>query len=206
MDKNKLRRYVNIFRVIAVAGSWLAMFLFGEGSLAQNGIRSLKYFTTLSNIFVGVASAIWLVSSRKGGKASSRVETLKYVAASAVGLTCITVLVFLGPLYGYPAMFAGASLFMHLITPVVAIAEVIFLSDAEYTRKDNRLVILSPLIYGVFYLGNIIVNGFGEWPDYNDWYLFFTWGYPIGILIYAIIFVVTWLLGLAMRKLQRNKS
>ena len=124
------------------------------------------------------------------------------LAAAAVGLTCAVVLTFLGPLYGYPAMFAGGSLYMHLLTPVAAIAEIIFLSDYSFTRRDNRLVVLSPLVYGVFYLGNNIINGIGEWPDTNAWYYFLAWGYTVGIMIFAIICVVTWLLGLAMRKLQ----
>lgn len=204
MDRSRIRLIVNVFLVIAVAGSWLYMFAFGEGALASNGIRSLKYFTTLSNLFVGFASVIWLIRTYKDGKAGRRAELIKYIAAASVGLTFITVMVFLGPLYGYPAMFAGGSLFMHLITPLTALGEVIFLSDAEYTRKDNLLVIIPPLIYGTFYLGNVYINGFGEWPDYNDWYMFLTWGYPVGMLIFAIACLATWLFGLAMRKLHRK--
>ena len=188
-----------------VLGSWIAIFVSASGTLMHNGINSLKYFTVLSNLFEGAASFIWLVSTRKNGKASYRAELLKYIAAAAVGLTCVTVLVFLGPLYGYPAMFAGGSLYMHLLTPLAAIAEIIFLSDHTYTRKDNRLVILSPLIYGAVYLCNNLINGIGEWPDTNDWYLFLTWGYPVGIFIFAVICAVTWLLGLAMRKLHFQK-
>lgn len=204
MDRKKLRKIVNIFLVIAVACSWLSIFVSASGALMKNGINSLKYFTVLSNLFEGAASIVWLVSSGKnGGRASILAERLKYIAAAAVGLTCAVVLTFLGPLYGYPAMFAGGSLFMHLLTPLIAIAEIIFLSDVEFTRKDNRLVMLSPLIYGVFYLGNNLINGIGEWPDTNDWYLFLAWGYPVGILIFAVICVVTWLLGLMMRKLHR---
>ena len=201
MDKNSFRKLINIVLVVAVLGSWIAIFVSASGKLMHNGINSLKYFTVLSNLFEGAASVIWLVSTRRNGRASAGAELLKYIAAAAVGLTCVTVLVFLGPLYGYPAMFAGGSLYMHLLTPVVAIAEIIFLSDFKYTRKDNRLVVLSPLIYGIFYLGNNIINGIGEWPDTNDWYLFLTWGYPVGVLIFAVICVVTWLLGLVMRKL-----
>ncbi|MBR3201552.1 MAG: hypothetical protein IKG17_09510 [Mogibacterium sp.] len=204
MDRNKLRKYVNILLVAAVLGSWIALFVSASGTLMHNGINSLKYFTVLSNLFEGAASVIWLVSSRSNGKASALAELLKFMAAAAVGLTCAVVLAFLGPLYGYPEMFAGPSLFMHLLTPVVAIAEIIFLSDAEYTRKDNRLVMLSPVVYGVFYLGNNIINGIGEWPDTNDWYFFLAWGYPVGILIFAVICGVIWLLGLAMRKLHRT--
>ena len=204
MDRNKLRKYVNILLVAAVLGSWIALFVSASGTLMHNGINSLKYFTVLSNLFEGAASVIWLVSSRRNGKASALAELLKFMAAAAVGLTCAVVLAFLGPLYGYPEMFAGPSLFMHLLTPVVAIAEIIFLSDAEYTRKDNRLVMLSPVVYGVFYLGNNIINGIGEWPDTHDWYFFLAWGYPAGILIFAVICGVIWLLGLAMRKLHRT--
>ena len=203
MDKNKFRKCVNIFLVIAVLGSWIAIFVSASGTLMQNGLNSIKYFTVLSNLFEGLASIVWLVSSHRNSKASVRAELLKYIAAAAVGLTCVVVLAFLGPLYGYPAMFAGGSLFMHLLTPLIAIAEIIFLSDVEYTCKDNRLVILSPLVYGAFYLGNNLLNGIGEWPDTNDWYLFLAWGYPVGIFIFAVICIVTWLLGLMMRKLHR---
>ena len=58
-------------------------------------------------------------------------------------------------------------------------------------------------ISGAGYLLNNIINGIGEWPDTNDWYSFLTWGYPAGIAIFAVICAVTWLLGLAMRKLQK---
>ena len=206
MDKSSLRKYINIFLVIAVLGSWFAIFFSASGTLMRNGINSLKYFTVLSNLLEGAASAVWLVSTRRNGKAGFRAELLKYIAAVAVGLTCVTVLVFLGPLYGYPAMFAGGSLFMHLLTPVIAIAEIIFLSDARFTLRDNRLVVLPPLIYGIFYLGNNIINGIGEWPDTNDWYLFLAWGYPTGIAFFVVICAVTWLLGLMMRKLNRRGS
>jgi hypothetical protein len=84
--------------------------------------------------------------------------------------------------------------------------EIIFLSEASFKRKDNRLVIIPPLLYGLGYLANNLINGFGEWPDTNDWYFFFHWGYPVGILIYAILLTVTWLLGFLMRKLQRKRA
>ena len=206
MNKNSIRKYINIFLVIAVLGSWIAIFVSASGTLMHNGINSLKYFTVLSNLFEGLASVVWLISSRNNGKASARAELLKYIAAAAVGLTCVVVLTFLGPLYGYPEMFAGPSLFMHLLTPVIAIAEIIFLSDFTYTRRENRLVMLSPIVYGVVYLGNNLINGIGEWPDTNDWYFFLAWGYPVGVLIFVVICAVTWLLGLAMRKLHSTQA
>ncbi|MBR3331494.1 MAG: hypothetical protein IKG25_09910 [Mogibacterium sp.] len=204
MDRNTIRKLINIFLAISVFGSWIALFVSASGTLMHNGLNSLKYFTTLSNLLEGIASVVWIDSVRKNGRAGDFAELLKYIAAASVGLTCVTVLVFLGPLYGYPEMFKGPSLFLHLITPVIAIAEMILLADTGFTRKDNRLVIIPPIVYGIVYLGNNLINGTGEWPDTNDWYLFLTWGYPVGILIFAVICVVTWLLGLAMRKLHRS--
>lgn len=206
MDKqSRVRRYVNILLVVLVFGSWLGVFFFGSGSLIQNGFGSLRYFTMLSNLFAGFTAIAWLVSTGRSedGRASERVERIKYIAAASVGLTCAVVLFFLGPLYGYPAMFAGYNLPFHLIVPVIAILEIIFLSDAAYTRRDNLLAVIPPLIYGIVYLANILINGIGEWPDTNDWYFFFYWGYPVGMLIYAVILTATWLIGLLMRKLQR---
>ena len=111
-------------------------------------------------------------------------------------------MVFLGPLYGYPEMFVGANLWLHLVVPITAMAEIIFLSDATYTRRDNNLAVIPPLIYGIVYVLNILINGMGEWPNTNDWYLFFYWGYPIGFLIYVVIALVTWLLAFFMRTAQ----
>ena len=98
------------------------------------------------------------------------------------------------------------NLFFHLITPVVSIAEIVFLSDRTYTKWENNLTVIPPFVYGAAYVGNILINGIGEWPDRNDWYSFLIWGYPAGILIFAVICLVTWLIGLLMRKLTMVRN
>ena len=97
----KIRKIVNILLVVLTFGSWLAVFFFGTGSLVQNGIGSLRYFTMLSNLFAGFTAVAWLISSGRSedGRASRRVEQLKYIAAASVGLTFATVMGFLGPIY-----------------------------------------------------------------------------------------------------------
>ena len=198
------RKIVNISIIIMVAGAWIAMALHGKGTLSENGFGNLKYFTVLSNLFEGAASAVWLAESRRSGRASERAEVLKYVAAASVGLTFLTVMGFLGPLYGYAFMFTGANLFFHLIIPVVSIAEIVLLSERDFTFRDNNLTVIPPLIYGTAYLINNLLNGIGSWPDTNDWYSFLAWGYPAGILIFAVLCLATWLTGLLMRKLGRK--
>ena len=56
------------------------------------------------------------------------------------------------------------------------------------------------LIYGAGYLGNILLNGVGEWPDTNDWYSFMMWGYPSAFAIYGGLILISLALGGLFRK------
>ena len=190
------RKVLNIIIFLIVLITWLRMvFAPSDVLLTARGLASLKYFTVLSNLFEGIACVIWLFNGN---------EKIKYAAAVSVTLTLIVVLTFLGPLYGYVAMFIGVSFWMHLIVPVAALLEVIFRSKASFDLKDNLLACLPMGIYGIYYIGNNIINGIGEWPFTNDWYGFLTWGYPIGIMFYTIILFVVFLIGFAIRKIKER--
>ena len=157
------------------------------------------------NIFIAVvvpAAWLWMFFGSVGELAQNGIGSLKYFAAAAVMLTFTVVVTFLGPLYGYINMFIGANLFFHGLVPLAAAFEIVFLCDRQFTKRENNIAVIAPLVYGTGYLINILINGMGTWPDTNDWYLFFAWGYPIGFVIYGAIVAVTWLLAFAMRKGQ----
>ena len=200
---NKTRLILNIAIAAVVLFMWIRMFLRGGGVLAGSGFSSMKYFTVLSNQLEGIACAVWLASSRKG-KASAGVETFKYVACVAVMVTFCVVALFLGPIYGYGFLYQGSNLWFHLIIPLAAMFEALFLARQRYTNRDTCLAMLPALCYGTFYLINIAVNGKGEWPGTNDWYGFLNWGWAIGFLIFAGIALTSWLLGLLLRKAARK--
>ena len=188
------RKILNIVIFIIVLTTWLRMVFYASGiALTAGGLRSLRYFTVLSNLFEGIACLIWLYNKD---------EKIKYAAAVSVTLTMVVVLTFLGPLYGYIPMFSGVSFWMHLIVPLAALLEVIFWNKEKFTLKDNLLACIPMGIYGVYYIGNNIVNGIGQWPNSNDWYGFLTWGYPIGVMFYIVILLVVFLIGLAIRKIK----
>ncbi|MBO7676763.1 MAG: hypothetical protein J6S49_04545 [Erysipelotrichaceae bacterium] len=188
------RKILNIVIFIIVLTTWLRMVFYASGiALTAGGLRSLRYFTVLSNLFEGIACLIWLYNKD---------EKIKYAAAVSVTLTMVVVLTFLGPLYGYIPMFSGVSFWMQLIVPLAALLEVIFWNKEKFTLKDNLLACIPMGIYGVYYIGNNIVNGIGQWPNSNDWYGFLTWGYPIGIMFYIVILLVVFLIGLAIRKIK----
>ncbi|MBQ1300566.1 MAG: hypothetical protein IIY25_05615 [Erysipelotrichaceae bacterium] len=188
MNKRKL---LNIIIFIIVMVNWLKMvFVFTDTALTSIGLSSLKYFTVLSNLLEAAACVVWLINGN---------EKIKYIAAVSVTLTMVVVLTFLGPLFGYIPMFTGVSFWMHLIVPVTALLEVLFWSKEKFSKKDNLIACIPLGLYGVFYIGNNLINGRGQWPHTNDWYAFLTWGYPIGFLLFAAIVAVVYLIGLFIR-------
>ena len=228
MDSVRWTRIVlNILIAAAAFGSWIYMTLYGSGTLALSTFSNLKYFTILSNLLEGTASILWVVyavrfgaqvsAKRKAvtdahpaaeadvlpiGESSAKptVEMLKYAATVSVGITFLTVVVFLGPLYGYPEMFAGPNLWLHLIVPVAALAENFLLCKTTFSARDNLLALVLVVIYGTGYILNNVINGIGEWPDTNDWYSFLLWGYPVGVVIFVVICLVGWAISRSIRK------
>ena len=194
--------------------AWLGMFGGVSGVLSSRGWSSLKYFTVLSNLFEGIVSAIWtgsalasiLKKESSGVEASHIAEVLKYIACACVFLTFITVMVFLGPMFGYVSMFIGANFWLHLVVPLAAIAEMFFLVREDFSLKENVYTIIPVLIYGTAYLINIVVNGRGDNASgWNDFYGFVTWGFPVGILIFAVICLIVFLFGAVIRRINYRK-
>lgn len=192
----KFRKYLNIFIIVMVILNWLRMmFGFSIGGLTAKGFRTLKYFTILSNLFEAYASFIWLYKKN---------EKLKYIAAISVALTFLTVLLFLGPLFGFRFVYIGSNFWFHLIIPLIAVIEVILFNNQTFSNKDNLFGLIPVLLYGVFYIGNVLINGIGQWPNNNDWYGFFSWGYLASIMIIIILTLATYFIGFVIRRINNK--
>ena len=200
----------NALTVLFVAIAWGIMaFRHGGGQFSSTSFKSLKYYTTLSNIFTAVASGILLVFllRLRSGKAETIphwVFLLKLAGASAVGVTFIVVIVFLGPLYGFWQMYIYANFFFHLLVPVMAMVEfALFDRFGTCSGKEVLLSTVFTLVYGTVYMVNIIINGRGV-NGRNDLYGFALWGMPIAIGIFAAIVLVN--AGIAALLRELNKS
>lgn len=202
--KKWIRMICNVIIAVMVGWAWTQMMGRNGGlGLSQNGWRAMKYFTVLSNLLEGLATIIWL-GSRVVRKGERWTDKLKYVADVAVMLTFLVVMLFLGPLFGYGSMFTGHNLFFHLLVPLASMAEFVLLNETPMTRRDNALAVLPMLLYGVYYVGNAAVNGIGKWPNTNDWYGFLSWGWGIGVFIFAAIAAGTYLAGFVLRVLNKK--
>ena len=68
--------------------------------------------------------------------------------------------------------------------------------------RSTFLAVIPMLLYGLCYLVNILVNGVGEGRAANDWYGFVRWGFPVGMAIFGIITLGTWMIAVLIRKLN----
>ena len=140
-----------------------------------------RYFTTLSNVFSGIASLFMcaaLIPHIRGGAGlfqsggSALPEALlmtKYLAAGTVTVTLMTVLLFLGPSFGYAALFSGDQLYLHLIGPLLAIVSFCFAEKQMRIGFPAALAGVIPVAaYGLFYLHKAVTIGEenGGWPDF----------------------------------------
>ena len=207
MIRGKLSMAVKLAAGVLVFGAWLLMIRSAAGTLSDTGVRSLRYFTVLSNFLCGIAALIHFFFLALRKTAPRWVLRLSYIGTAAVGVTLMVVLLFLGPLYGYREMLKGANLWFHLLIPLLAILDHILLEPGERPEfRDTFLCLIPAFLYGVVYAVNIALNGTGEWPNTNDWYLFFRWGVPVGIVIYAAILLLNWGIALTLRVLGRKRA
>lgn len=204
--KNKtLSIIVNAFIAVLTAVSYNYMYFrwASSGLLSGAGLLTLRYFTVLSNLFEGIVSIVCVIFLIKNSM-PRWLATLKYVAAVAVGLTFFTVILFLGPVFGYGGMFLGANLAFHLIIPVVSMLE--YIIDKQYpipTIPESVIALAPMIIYGSFYMGNIIINGLGEPGNTNDWYGFAAAGFPASYFVFAFIALATWVMAFIFRSIKK---
>ena len=171
--------------------------------LVTNGLATLKFYTVLSNLLNGAASAVLcaelvLILRGKRGAVSRGAFLLNYVGTAAVAVTFLVVLCFLGPAVGHALLYHDANFWFHLVLPVFSIAEFLVLErDHRITFRQMLLVCIPPLLYGLGYLINLLINGIGgAWPNSNDFYGFAAHGIPAGLVIFAVIVLIAWLCGL----------
>ena len=202
-----VRRWIalalNLLLAVMVFRAWGRMFFQRDdsGRLSAVGWGSLKFFTILSNLLEGVAAALtalWLILLLCGAVADMPrwLTLLRYAAAVSVSLTCVTVLAFLGPIYGYGAMFKGANLTLHLLVPLLAVAVFLWMDRGPITFPETLWAVLPMFLYGVGYMINV---GLHHGAKETDWYALVQGSVLRGIISSVVMIGAAWLLALLLR-------
>lgn len=136
----------------------------------QQGKKAFRFFTCLSNIFCA-AAALLTAMAGMAGPVPGWIWTLKYMGTAAVTVTMMTVFLFLGPSIGKgwaEVLLKGSrNLFMHLITPLMAIFSFCILEKRGMSFAQSLWGLLPVLLYGALYLYRILFAPEGKrWDDF----------------------------------------
>ena len=145
----------------------------------ERGKCALRFFTTLSNMLCAAASLLTALAINAGG-IPEWIWMLKYIGTAAVTVTMLTVLFFLAPSFGKGALkvlLSGTDLFMHLITPLLALVSFCVFEKRGMTFCQSLWGMLPVVLYGPVYLYKILFalpekrwddfygfNKQGKWP------------------------------------------
>ncbi len=164
-------------------------------------------FTTDSNILCAVSAAVlafFELRYLKTGKSIPKAAmVLKLVGSTAVALTFVVVVLFLGPTTDFISMvFGGTSVYMHFAGPLLGIISFCFIERAHIIEKKLLIPAVIPaVIYGIVYVTMVVFIG----ENNGGWYDFY--GFNIGGFWYLSSIVLTLVpLGLgALLRLIHNK-
>ena len=139
----------------------------------RHGKAAFRYFTFLSNLLCALAALLMCLAPGQ-----TWVWLLKYVGTVAVTVTMLTVFVFLAPALGsLRELLKGSDLFMHLITPLLALLSFCLLEKRGLSFRAALLGLIPVAAYGALYFYKVIVapeerrwddfygfNRGGKWP------------------------------------------
>lgn len=160
-------------------------------SASAAGIYFFRYYTSDSNFLVAIVSFIisgFCIKNilQKRDEMPLWLIILFLISSTGTTVTFLTTAVFLAPTYAmdgysYFAMFEGRLFFLHFLTPVLAIAMLIFLLDYYLLNWKHALMcILTVAIYSCFYVPFVLS---GYWPDFYG----FTFGGQLWVTPISLI-------------------
>ncbi len=118
---------------------------------AERGKKAFRFFTLQSNVLCAVSAL--LMCFFPGARA---VWLLKYAGTAAVCVTMLTVLFYLGPLYGYKKLLSGTDLFLHLINPLLALVSFCAFEKQGLSFSEALWGLAPVILYGALYMYRVV--------------------------------------------------
>ncbi len=112
--------------------------------------RAFRFFTMQSNVLCAI-SALCVCLFPDADWA----YYLKIIGTAGVMVTMLTVLIFLGQVYGYKPLLAGSDLFMHLLTPLMALISLVLFERRGIGFWTSFIGLLPVALYAPLYLYKI---------------------------------------------------
>lgn len=168
VTKNVIAIILNLFIIGATVYS---IYDVASDVMAFGGGKFLfRYFTIDSNLlmsFVASAAIFFNISNIRFKKNTMPLwfTLIKFAATCAVTLTFLVVMLFLWRIYGLAMLLEGGNLFMHMITPLVALFLFVFIEKSyRFKLKYFLFGIIPTIIYGIVYIVCVLLVRC--WPDF----------------------------------------
>lgn len=163
-----------ILNLIGAALTFCAVvpyFMGKADALGSVGTQCLRYFTTDSNMLAAVACAVVFFFYIRGKELPRWALLLKFTGTTAVTVTLVTVVIFLGPTAslrsgwkGYLSMFEGNILILHLLMPLLSLFTLLWAERERITFRESLWAMLPTALYACVYLAQVVI--FKNWPDF----------------------------------------
>ena len=183
-----MRKYISMFfKLVVVLSSLLGVYLsVFEHSKFMSGVKSLMYFTTQSNIWIGLWSLFLLIVMiiehvKKKVIRKRYMYVVKLIFTISITLTGVMFCGFLAPTATNYNPWTLNNLLTHVISPLASLID-FFVDDFKviYKKSDSILTLIPPLYYLIFAL----ICYFADWKfsDGNNYpYFFLNFGSPVGM-------------------------
>lgn len=199
-----------------LAPIWMSSGLVG-GVLTTSGAEMFKFFTIDSNVLMGIIALFTALQLRqviRGQREDLSTACYVWYLAGTVGvtLTMLVTVFFLeptmAPQFGLFALFAGSNFLLHLFNPLLAIVTfTVFEKTRKIPFRHTLTGIVPMVLYAVFYLANCMRHAVNGMVDIAyDWYGFLAGGVKTVWIVIPAIFLFTWLISIALWRLNRRKT
>ena len=199
-----------------LAPIWMSSGLVG-GVLTTSGAEMFKFFTIDSNVLMGIIALFTALQLRqviRGQREDLSTACYVWYLAGTVGvtLTMLVTVFFLeptmAPQFGLFALFAGSNFLLHLFNPLLAIVTFTVFEKTRTIPFRHTLTGIVPMVlYAVFYLANCMRHAVNGMVDIAyDWYGFLAGGVKTVWIVIPVIFLFTWLISIALWRLNRRKT
>ena len=148
------------------------------------------YYTNWSNILAVVGAIASLYCLFKGIRIPKALAIFKLAATLMLTVTMLVVVFVLAPTIGWHVLFdLGGMIFLHLLIPLLAIVDFLYLSDMDpFSRRDVVYSLIPMLIYAVGIITVLLIAGNDDLAPYPF----------LRIHTQPLLATILWLIGLAL--------
>ena len=179
------------------------------------GLKTFRMFTVLSNMFVGITSAMTIPFAVDGLRQKNyhlprRIMNVTLASVTAISVTFVIALFVLSPQAGFMRMMlTNSNLLTHTIVPVIAILSFLLINTYHTMKFKTTLYALVPVaLYATCYLVLAVMIGEdnGGWRDHYHFMELMPW-YCALVLILSLAFGLANLLKFVHNRMhQRDKA